>query len=301
MAAPLAPDVPRLRVGRCGLVDAAGAPFLLRGASLFWSQMKPQFFTEETVGWLADDWRVNVVRAPLGVRHDGYLDHPKRELGKIRTVIEAAIDKGLYVIVDWHAHEPELEPAIVFFREISRTYPNAPNILYETWNEPASDYNWARDIKPYHLALIAEIRHRSPNAVIVAGTERWCQGVDVAARDPIAAPDVVYALHFYAASHGGRLRRRAMEALRSGAPLLVSEWGVCEANGDGRTSLRETRNWLHFLERHGVGHINWAVSDKVETASALYPGASPSGGWGIADLTPSGRFVRTMLRREALL
>lgn len=42
----------------------------------------------------------------MGVDDDseGYPRNPERELAKVETVIKAAIDLGIYVIVDFHAN-----------------------------------------------------------------------------------------------------------------------------------------------------------------------------------------------------
>lgn len=42
----------------------------------------------------------------MGVQDDGggYPSNPQGELAKVEAVIKAAIDLGMYVIVDFHAH-----------------------------------------------------------------------------------------------------------------------------------------------------------------------------------------------------
>ena len=51
------------------IVGAHGEPVTLRGMSLFWSQWAPQYYTAETVDWLAKDWKIDVVRAAIAVRN----------------------------------------------------------------------------------------------------------------------------------------------------------------------------------------------------------------------------------------
>ena len=81
-----------------------------------------------------------------------------------------------------------------------------------------------------------------------------------------------------------------------GAALFVTEWGTTPATGDGPMDVEETRLWWDFLEAHGLSHLNWSITDKVEVSAALRPGASGKGGWPDAMLTPSGRLVRERLR-----
>src|SRR5690606_15786452 len=89
------------------IMDESGTPVQLRGMSFFWSQWIGKYYNREAVKWLKDDWRCTVVRAALSVEHGGYLENPEAEKAKIKTVVEAAIEEGLYVIIDWHDHEAE--------------------------------------------------------------------------------------------------------------------------------------------------------------------------------------------------
>jgi len=286
----------RLQVRDGRIVDAHGAPVVLRGMSLFWSQWSPEYYNPRVIGWLKDDWAVTAVRIAVAVHNDGYLDHPERELARAETVIDAAIDRGLYVIVDWHAHEPEPEAAARFFAHVAAKYGDRPNIIYEPYNEPLATHDWASVVKPYHMAVIPSIRAHDPDNLIVAGTPTWSQDVDIAAADPLPFPNVAYTLHFYAGTHRQELRDKAERAMALGAALFVTEWGTSEASGDGNLDEAETRLWWRFMEAHGLSYLNWSITDKDETAAALRPGASAAGGWDDDMLTPSGRLVRAHLR-----
>lgn len=109
----------------------------------------------------------------------------------------------------------------------------------------------------------------------------------------------MYTLHFYAATHGQFLRDKAKSALDRGVALFVSEWGTCEANGNGGLDLNESKKWLDFLAEYNVSDANWAVNDKKESCSALQPGAATYGRWRPKDLTRSGLWVRHSLRLDA--
>ena len=281
------------------VVDQHGQPVTLRGMSLFWSQWAPRFYNAEAIGWLARDWKVTLVRVAVAVPGGGYLEHPERETAKAERAIEAAVANGLYVIVDWHAHDPAPEQAAIFFQHIASKYGHLPNIIYETWNEPLEHHNWPGVVKPYHMDLIPKIRAIDPHNLIVAGTPAWSQDVDVAAADPLPFENVAYTLHFYASSHKQALRDKAILAMERGAALFVTEYGVTEYTGDGFIDVEETRRWWDFMEANGISYANWSLNDKRETSAALVHGAPAEGGWTDAQLTPSGRMVRDQIRRMA--
>lgn len=287
----------QLRVQGNRILDQRGEPVMLRGMSLFWSQWEPDYYNDSAVRWLRDDWKVNVVRAAIAVHHDGYLKHPAREMRKADAVIDAAIALGIYVIVDWHAHQPEPEAATKFFERLAKKYGRYPNIIYETWNEPLREHDWGRVIKPYHEKVIRRIRAHDPDNLVVAGTQTWSQDVDIAAADPLRFSNVAYTLHFYAGTHRQELREKAMTAMAKGAALFVTEWGTSEATGAGTLDARETRLWFHFMERNKISYLNWSIADKKETSAALMPGAWGKGQWPERMLSPSGKLVREQLRK----
>lgn len=286
----------QLRVEGNKIVSEDGDTVQLRGMSFFWSQWIGKYYTPETVAWLQTDWRATVVRAAMAVDHDGYLTNPEREKNRVKAVVDAAIAAGLYVIIDWHDHEAEnhLEAAKDFFGEMASTYGDHPNVIYEPYNEPL-DVSWSGVLKPYFESVIDTIRAHDPDNIVVCGSRQWSQQVTEPANDPINDENVAYSLHYYAATHKQWLRDRAKTALDKGITLMVTEYGTCEASGSGFLDEAETKLWWAFMDEHKISHCNWSIADKVETAAALKPGASATGGWTEADLTESGLLVRSHL------
>lgn len=299
------PDSPVARHGALSakagkVVDARGKPVTLRGMSLFWSQWAPRYYSRETVDWLAGDWKVDIVRAAIAAEgNDGALQHFDREFAKASTVIDAAVANGLYVIVDWHAHRPYPDEAERFLVAIARKYGHLPNLIYETWNEPLRDgVDWSRDVKPYHLRVIGAIRAVDPDNLVVAGSPSWSQDVDIAARDPLALSNVAYTLHYYAATHKQSLRDKADAALKAGLALMVTEFGVVEATGNGPIDRAESKAWWDWAEKNGISWMAWSIGDRDETSAALKPDTPPAG-WREDQLTEGGQMLRTRIRAAA--
>merc|ERR1719330_1030473 len=169
--------------------------------------------------------------------------------------------------------------------------------MYETYNEPLQ-VSWSGVIKPYHEQVIPVIRQHTSN-VIILGTRSWAQDIDEASRDPVNGQNLAYTIHFYANTHRGELRNKVSQALSNGIAAFATEWGTCDASGNGNLDLGETQTWLNFFSQHYISDANWAVSDKSEACSAMQPGASGSGGWSEGELTDSGRFVRSAIRGDS--
>lgn len=288
-----------LKVAGNKVVDQFGEPVRLRGMSLFWSQWKPQFWTKGTTRWLKRKWGITLLRCPMAVEADGYLTHPEDEMKKVKTVVEAAIKQGIYVIIDWHDHSAEQhqEEAAIFFKKVAKEFGDKPNVIFEIFNEPIYQL-WNETIKPYHEKIVSVIREHSSNLIIM-GTGKWSQDVDIAAEDPVAGENLAYTIHFYANTHKQELRDKVTKALESVA-IFATEWGTCDASGDGTLNLDEAKTWLEFFKEHNISDANWAISDKQEACSALLPGASGDGGWEDCELTESGHFVRSTFLGEPM-
>lgn len=290
-------------------VQFGGPGTSVAGSSFFWSNGmfgQDLFYTAENVRWLAQDWGARLVRAAMAVDNGtstpldqvgGYLTRPLDNKRNLQVVVNAAIESGIYVIIDYHAHaaEQNTQAAVEFFSEMATLYGGFNNVIYEIYNEPVNT-GWPQ-IKAYAEQVIPAIRQRDPDNLIVVGTPFYSQQVDVASQDPINDPNVAYTLHFYAATHGDDLRNRATTAMNNGIALMVTEWGSTNADGFGQPNQGATQQWMTFLRDNNISHANWAIADQGEgSASALVRGASTLGGWTDAQLTASGRLIKGIVQ-----
>ena len=227
---------------------------------------------------------------------NNYLENPQFAISCITPVIKSAIKNGLYVIIDWHAHDMYTEEAKDFFGQMARKYGKYPNIIYELYNEPIDD-SW-ESLKTYARTVIAEIRKYDPDNIILMGCPHWDQDIDLVAASPLeGVSNVMYTLHFYAATHKDGLRSKLETAVKGGLPVFVSECAGMEASGDGPLDREEYRKWLETMERNKVSWVNWSISDKDETCSMLLPGAQSTGSWQNEVIKPWGQLVRNTLRQ----
>lgn len=291
-------DVPKLTV-QGNKVLVGGQQKSLGGNSLFWSNNEwggEKYYNANVVNWLQSDWKSTIVRAAMGINEGGgYLSDKTGNKNKVKAVVDAAIAKDIYVIIDWHSHiaESQQTEAVAFFKEMAQTYGHRNHVIYEIYNEPLQ-VSWNGTIKPYAEAVIAAIRQHDPDNLIIVGTPNWSQNVDEASWNPINGSNIAYTLHFYAGTHGAPLRQKAQTAMNNGIALFVTEWGTVNADGNGGVNYAETDAWVAFMRQNKIHHANWAINDKAEGASAMHPGASASGGW--TSLTASGTKVREIVR-----
>nr|BAI44495.1 beta-1,4-endoglucanase [Aphelenchus avenae]BAI44496.1 beta-1,4-endoglucanase [Aphelenchus avenae] len=297
------PPYGQLSVKGVQLVGKDGAPVQLRGMSLFWSQWMGQFWTKDVVKAIACQWNGNLIRAAMGVDQGGYLSNKQGELQKLKVVVEAAIEAGIYVIVDWHIHEavPTKGEAIAFFKQIAQEYGKYPHVIYEDWNEPLQ-VDWNSVIKPYHEEVVKAIRAVDPDNVIVLGTPDWsgASGVVKAAASPLTGEkNIMYTLHYYSGSHKDK-ERNEFKSVADKIPIFVTEFGISEADGGSNQQIYtdEANKWFALLDEKKISYANWAIADKQEASSVLKPGTQPSQVGQDANLSPAGKFMKDHLKTK---
>lgn len=288
----------KLKVVGTQLTDEHNQPVVLRGVSYGWHCFWPRFYNAGTVSWLANDWKCDVVRAAMGVEpKDGYLEKPEWSTEEMKKVIDAAIKDNIYVIIDWHSHNIKLNEAKKFFTEMAAAYGKYPNVIYEIFNEP--DYETWEEVKNYSTEVMKTIRAIDPDNIILVGSPHWDQDVHIVADDPLKGFDnIMYTLHYYAATHKQDLRDRGDYALKKGIPLFISESAGMEASGDSALNYPEWDKWISWGEKNKISWITWSVSDKNETCSMLVPSAKSEGNWKDTDMKESGIKTRELLRKH---
>lgn len=297
----------QLKVDATSIVDEHDEPFRIRGISTHGLAWYPQYVNADAFStW--GRWGANTIRLALYTEEAGgwcETDDAGRAslLDTVCSGVDDAIAEGLYVIVDWHiladgnpqTHE---EDAKVFFQEVSSRYPASPNVIFEICNEPNGGTTWD-DVFDYASDVIPVIRANSPEALIVVGTPTWSQDVDEVASRPLPFDNVVYSLHFYAATHKDGLRSKAQKAIDAGVPLLVSEFGICDATGGGTIDTVSADEWLGFLDANDIGYVCWNLSNKQEASALISDGCAKCSGWDDADLSQEGAWYKSVLEGSA--
>ena len=179
---------------------------------------------------------------------------------KVEEGVRIATELGMYVIIDWHIlsdGNPKTyqKQALSFFARFAKKYGSQKNILYEICNEPNGDVTWERDIRPYANKVINRIRKYDKKNIIIVGTPTWSQDVDIAAAKPLKQKNLVYALHFYAATHTDAIRQKLKKAHQMGLPVLVSEFNICDASGNGTIDKKSGNQWIKLLKKYKIGYI----------------------------------------------
>lgn len=292
-----------LHVEGKALLDPAGDTVVLRGLSYGWHNLWPRFYNASSVKSIVRSTDCNLLRFPMGIDDltlpdgspaEGYITNPSIGWKCITECVDAAIDAGVYAIIDWHSHKIHRSEAVAFFDAVSRLYAGVPNVIYEVYNEPVDD-SW-HDVKVYSEAVIDAIRANDPDALVLVGSPHWDQDIDLPAADPIKnRGNIMYTLHFYAGTHGQELRDKAAKAFEKNLPIFISECGAMDADGNGLLSWDSWGQWLEWADSHSLSMALWSISDKEETCSMLLPSAKSKGKWDDGDMSEWGLYSRSFV------
>jgi len=281
------------------LTDSDGKAVQLRGVSTHGLSWYPGYVNQESFSYFHDTWNANLIRLSMyTAEYNGYCTGGNQEELKalVKSGVQYAVAEDMYVIIDWHIlsdGNPNTykEEAKAFFAEMSAEFADCPNVIYEICNEPNGGVTWA-EVKSYAEEVIPVIRANSPDSVIIVGTPTWSQDVDAAAADPLTGcGNVMYALHFYAATHKDDIRAKLQTALDAGLPVFVSEFGICDASGNGAIDEAEAEKWLSMLDENGISYAAWNVSNADETSAIFKASCDKTSGWTEDDLSESGKWL----------
>lgn len=292
----------KLRTEGAQLVSQDGTPVQLRGVSTHGLAWFPDYVNQDLFTELRTDWGANVVRlAMYTAESEGYCtDGDKKALMElVDDGVQYATKADMYVIVDWHVLSDQnpmtnKEYAIDFFDEVSQKYADNDSVLYEICNEPNGSTTWA-DVKSYAEEVIPVIRANDPDSLVIVGTPTWSQDVDKAAADPLDFENVMYTLHFYAATHKDDLRNKMRTAIEGGLPVFVSEFGICNASGNGQIDYESANAWVELMDSLNVSYVCWNLSNKNEASALIAADCAKVSGFTEEDLSDEGSWLTGVL------
>ena len=287
------------------IVDEHGKAVQLRTVSTHGVQWFPQYINKDAFQSLRDEWGLNAVRLAVYPREGGYLQGNQALMDqKIQEGVEAAKELGMYIIIDWHvlSYNPndDLEAAKTFFKMYATKYKKYNNVIFEICNEPTGTpwYNGSgNDLYTYCKTVSKVIRDCGNNSIIICGTNDWSQRVDEVAVKPLkndGFENIMYSIHFYAATHYDDIKNHFRNAIASGTPVFASEFGCCDASGNGGYDFENANDWMRLFAENNVSYACWSLCNKAESASCIASSCTKTDGWTESDLTESGLWlVRT--------
>lgn len=294
----------KLSVKGTDIVDSNGDKYQLKGVSTHGIAWFPDYVSKNTFITFRDDWGANLIRLAMYTdENEGYCNGGDKQYLKnlIDTGVQAATELGMYVIVDWHIlsdNNPHTnkDEAKLFFKEMSEKYKDYDNVIYEICNEPNGGTTW-NDIKSYAEEIIPIIRENDSDAIIIVGTPNWSQDVDIASQSPIEGYDnIMYAIHFYAATHTDNIRSKVNTALDNGLPVFVSEFSICDASGNGAIDYDQADKWFELIDNKNLSYAGWNISNKDETSSLIRSSCSKTSDWTEDDLSETGKWLRNQIQ-----
>ncbi|MCR5742721.1 MAG: cellulase family glycosylhydrolase [Lachnospiraceae bacterium] len=298
----------KLTVVGSNIVDKNGDIYQLKGVSTHGINWFPGYVNKAGFQTMRDEWGINIVRlAMYTAEYNGYTSGGDKTALKNLVIsgVDAATELGLYVIIDWHVLNDDkgstdsffhTSDAIAFFNEMSSRYAGNDNVLYEICNEPNGSITWEQ-CKAYAEQVIPVIRANDPDAIIIVGNPTWSQRIDLAMANPITGySNIMYTLHFYAGTHKDDLINRMVSCVSAGFPVFVSEYGICDASGNGGIDTANADKWMSYIDQYHIGSCIWSLCNKGESASLISSSCNKTSAWTASDLATAGTWFVTMMK-----
>ena len=290
----------RLSVSGGQIVNSSGKTFTIKGVSTHGIAWYPDYISEASFKTLRDSYGVNTIRLAMYTsEYGGYCSGGDQSKLKslINKGVKYATKLGMYVIIDWHILTDGnpltyKSQALSFFKWAAQKYASYGNVLYEICNEPNGSGGTWKNIKSYAKSVIKTIRTYDKKAIIIVGTPTWSQDVDTVAADRITGySNIAYSFHFYAATHTDSYRAKLESALKQKLPVIVTEFGISDASGNGTVNTSEGNKWIKLLNKYGIGRVMWNLSNKNESCALVKSSCTKTSGWTTSDLTASGKWL----------
>ncbi|MGL1900773.1 MAG: glycoside hydrolase family 5 protein [Fibrobacterales bacterium] len=259
-----------------------------KGLSFFWNQWGGENqWNASIVDKMVDEYNAEVLRVPVSTSSGGkYAD-----LGAAAEVINRSIERGIYIIIDFHSHYAwgERDEAKQFFKDAVEWYGDYDNVIFETFNEPVTDepHVWA-GVREYHDELVQYIRDLGSDNLIIAGTPCFDQVFEGIKEDPVKDPanNIVYAMHFYSYTHkvdDGWLGKNFKVALEDELPIFVSEWGTSHSDGGrggnaGTFDGNSADQWHAIFDQFGWSSAMWSIHSDGQS-SAIWGNTGQADGY----------------------
>lgn len=294
--------VSRLSTTNNRVVDENGNPYVIKGISTHGIAWFPEIINEKSFSQFKEDFGINTVRLAMYTAESGgyCTDGDQKKLEKqIDQGVELCRKLNMYCVIDWHIlsdqdpldHLPQAE---TFFEKMAKKYGKVPNVIFEICNEPNGNTTWEQ-VSEYANTIIPIIREHSQNLILV-GTPSWSQDIDQAAKAPLDHENIAYTLHFYAATHKDDLRAK-YESVVNKIPIVVSEFGICDASGNGTIDEESANAWMKLLDQYNTGRILWNASNKDESSSIFKPETDLTN-WTLNDLSASGKWLLAQTKEQ---
>ena len=222
--------------------------------------------------------RSNVIRIP--VHPDNWVEDADYLWRYLDPIVRWAGELNMYVVIDWHyigniatgagKQMPDIDTSpkdltVEFWQLTASYFHNAPNVIFEVFNEPESieAEAWQRNA----AEIVQLVREQGANQVIIVGGIDFGRDLSWVIEDPIQGENIAYASHIYPI-HSNSGWDHWFGDVAEKYPVLITEWGFMDENryagpeyliGDEVTYGKPL---LKYLDARGMGWIGCWYDDQ---------------------------------------
>lgn len=80
------------------------------------------------------------------------------------------------------------------------------------------------------------------------------------------------------------------DSTQKGLPVMVTEFSICDASGNGALDKASGNQWLRLLDRYNISYTAWSLCNKNESSALIASTCSKTSGWTNGDLSAAGKW-----------
>lgn len=220
----------------------------------------------------------NVIRIPVHpeewIKDEDYLWR------YLSPIVSWAGELNMYVIIDWHyignvatgagSQMPNIniapkELTMEFWRLIATYFRDAPNVIFEVFNEPESI--GAEEWRSNATEIVQVIRDQKAEQIIIVGGLDFGRDLSWVIENPINAKNIAYATHIYPI-HSSDMWQYWFGDVAEKYPVLITEWGFMDENRDAApdyligSELTYGHPFTEYLNAREIGWVGCWYDDE---------------------------------------
>ncbi len=86
-----------------------------------------------------------------------------------------------------------------------------------------------------------------------------------------------------------------ISAIIAGLPIFVTEYGICNADGNGSLDFESTKAWIDTMNAYNISYVMWNLGNKDEASCLIKADCDKTSGFVAEDLNDSGKWLYHML------
>lgn len=88
------------------------------------------------------------------------------------------------------------------------------------------------------------------------------------------------------------------ECINADFPVFITEFGICDASGNGACDMFQAGEWKNIIEKYNVSYMCWNLANKNESSSIIKEFSPKLSNWTEKELSVQGKWISEWFKSE---